>query len=73
LVGAAYLTFIIADIEKTVVEDRSADRTSNLLPAIVRLGNPQPLVDLVVGAGGGVKNVVVGIAVDLVGATLGER
>ena len=69
----AYLTFIIADIEKTIVDERSADRAPKLLPAIVRLGNPLLLVDLVVGAGGGVKDVVVGIAVNLVGATLSNR
>ncbi len=68
----AYLTFIIADVEKTIMNDRSADRASNLLSAIVRLGNPQPLVDLVVGAGRGVKDVVIGIAMNLVGATFGH-
>src|ERR1700704_3041710 len=36
----------------------------------MRFGNPALLVDLVVGAEGGVKDVVVAIAVNLVGAAL---
>src|SRR5437868_11133769 len=38
----------------------------------MRLGNSVLLVDLVVGVEGGVKDVVVPVAVDLVGAALGH-
>src|SRR6266851_4393307 len=69
----ADLAFIIAEIEQTIVDERSANGTAKLLPAIVGFGNPLPLVDLVVGAGGGVEDVVVGVAVNLVGTTLGDR
>ena len=68
----AHLAFIIGEIEQTIVDERSANGTAKLLPAIVRFGNPLPLVDLVVGAGRRVEDVVVGVAVNLVGATLGD-
>src|SRR5216684_3214007 len=66
------LAFIISEIEQTIVDERSTNGTAKLLPPIVRFGNPLLLVDLVVGAGGGVEDVIVGVAVDLVGATLGD-
>ena len=66
----ADLTFIIADIKKTIVDDWPTDRAAKLLSSIMRFGNPLLLVDLVVGAEGGIKDVVIAVAVNLVGAAL---
>ena len=48
----------------------AANGATDLLSAVVRLGNSLLLVDLVVGAGSGIENVIVTVAVNLVRPTL---
>src|SRR4029077_9880195 len=55
-----------------IVDKRSTNCATKLLPTIVWLGNPLLLVDLVVSAGRGVEDVVVSVPVNLVGAALGD-
>ncbi len=54
------------------MNDRSADRFSELLSAVMGFCDPVLLVDRIIGVGCGIQNVVIAVAVNLVGAALGH-
>src|SRR5258708_21007549 len=68
----ADLPFIITQVKKPVMNQRPANRSSELLSPVMRFSDPGSLVDFIVGIGGGIQNVVVAVAVNLVGAALGD-
>src|SRR5258708_36425802 len=68
----ADLPFIITQVKKPVMNQRPAYGSTKLLPPVMGLRDPGLLVDLVIGIGSGIQNVIVPIAVNLVGAALGH-
>ena len=68
----ADLALKISQIEEAIVHERSPDRASDLLPAVMRRFNSLLFINLVVGAESGVEDVVVGIAVNLTGSAFGD-
>src|SRR5712672_3428234 len=67
----ADLPFIIGQVKKPVMNQGPANRSSELLSPVMRFSDPGLLVDFIVGIGGGIQNVVVAVAVDLVRTAFG--
>src|ERR1700676_2020266 len=67
----SHLAFIISQIKEAVVDDWSSHSSSKLLSPVVRFRDTVAFVDRIIRVGRGIQNVVVPIAVNVVGAALG--